>query len=458
MTEKNRLAELHLHLYGCLRSDHVLDMLARHPAVAWERYEPGFFRAFGDESPARALVERHRQGDPTVRDAFREVFEFGDADAGSFARFQAKFDLIIAASIVGRAYRENDEVRETAAIEEIAEVAARIADDQASEGIGYAEQRMFFGKAAPDRFVDRTVDTLLRQYSAPLASGITRRLAVSLPREDPWPHWEIVQKHALGAHGEALTGVDFCFFEEGHPPKKQRAFFAAVHAHNEAHPERALSILYHVGESFGDKSLESAVRWVQESAEAGAHRLGHAIALGVEPSAYGVHTRDESVEERLDQIEYDLLHHESLGKSGVIVDRSALAEEAVRLRARPTDERITHAYDESRLREVHARQSVAMAAVRRAGAVIEVCPTSNLRIGGLTNPTHHPAPRFLREGLRVVVASDDPGLFGTRLADEVAWVRERAGLGEEGERELREAAWGARSEVLSGREAAARGA
>jgi hypothetical protein len=206
-----------------------------------------------------------------------------------------------------------------------------------------------------------------------------------------------------------------------------------------------------VGESFTDKSLESAVRWVQEAAEAGAHRLGHAIALGVDPDAYGAHVREESVGERRDQIAYDLTHHEALGRAGVHVDRSALAREEEILRARPEGEKLRIVYDHARLHEVRARQRVAMAAVREAGAVIEVCPTSNLRIGGLTNPSHHPVPRFLAEGLRVVVASDDPGIFGTRLRDELGWVSSIARLDGDAERALVDAAWDARSEVLTGR-------
>jgi adenosine deaminase len=64
-------------------------------------------------------------------------------------------------------------------------------------------------------------------------------------------------------------------------------------AHRLPQPDHALAGLYHVGESFTDKTIESAIRWVHEAAEAGAHRLGHAIALGVEPHSYGPHTRHE---------------------------------------------------------------------------------------------------------------------------------------------------------------------
>ena len=84
---------------------------------------------------------------------------------------------------------------------------------------------------------------------------------------------------------------------------------------NHRHPERALAILYHVGESFDDKSLESAVRWVHEAAEFGAHRLGHAISLGVDPRLYGNHIRNESVAERIDQLNYDLNHRDGLAES-----------------------------------------------------------------------------------------------------------------------------------------------
>jgi adenosine deaminase len=94
-----------------------------------------------------------------------------------------------------------------------------------------------------------------------------------------------------------------------------------------------------------------------------------------------------------------------------------------------------------------------MERVRATGAVIEVCPTSNLRIGGIGDPAHHPVHRFLEAGLPVVVASDDPGIFDTTLADELDWVVRAAGLDAEAARALWMRAWDARSEVVSGRAA-----
>jgi adenosine deaminase len=225
-----------------------------------------------------------------------------------------------------------------------------------------------------------------------------------------------------------------------------------VHDWNDRHPERALAILYHVGESFTDKSLESAVRWVHEAAEFGAHRLGHAIALGIDPAVYGVHERHESVEERLDQIDYDLEHAAGLRAHGVEIDANALLRERDDLRERPNDTRIVHRYDAARAAQVRARQAYAMACVRRTGVVVEVCPTSNLRIGGIADPLHHPVHRFLDAGVPFVVASDDPGIFDTTIRHELEWVARETGLEAGAVEDLIGRAWRSRSEVLTGRE------
>jgi adenosine deaminase len=247
------------------------------------------------------------------------------------------------------------------------------------------------------------------------------------------------------------VAVDWSGREEDHPPKALRDIFREIRAFNDTHPDRALAICTHVGESFGDKSLESAIRWVEEVAEMGAHRLGHAIALGVDPAMYGPHTRTEPVAERRDQIAHDLTHADDLRAAGVTVDHEALLAERAQLAPLPDDATVTVVYDDDRLAEVRRRQDVALARVRATGAVVEVCPTSNRRIAGITEPAHHPVHRFLAAGLPVVVASDDPGLFATTLADEIDWVCHHTGGGDDLRRTLDETAWRSRAEILSGR-------
>ena len=439
------LAELHLHLYGCIRPLELLRHLVSRNKVEWEPYKAAMRAAYGRVPPAWQVVERYRHGDATAVAEFEDLFVFGDDDAGNFDRFQAKFSLLAAGSAL------NDAGAAPAEIEaEIAGLVGGVRADHHRNGISYAEHRVLLGVDLDTPRSRAVLDTLLTAYQHGDVA-VTERLAVSLHRTNPWPGWDRVQEIALGPHGSVLTGIDFCNIEEGHPPKDAAAIFAAVRDFNAAHPERALAILYHVGESFRDKSLESAVRWVQEAAEFGAHRLGHAIALGVDPDVYGAHTREEPVIERRDQIAYDLRHCAGLRAQGVTVEPMALRTELADLAALPDTASVTVEYDAARLDQVRRRQAYAMGRIRSAGAVVEVCPTSNLRIGGIQDPEHHPVHRFVAAGLPVVVSSDDPGIFGTTLADELDWVCMHTGGGAELRSELIETAWRSRSELLSGR-------
>jgi adenosine deaminase len=437
------LADLHLHLYGCIRPTDLLRHLASRERIRWDWYEEHMRAAYGTVPPTREVVQRHRAGDPAAEALFASLFVFGDGDAGNFDRFQAKFNLLIAGSSVGdRAAPLTDLEAEVAAF------ATAIRADHARNGVTYAETRLMLGPTLGGPRDRAVLDALLAGYGRP-DGRTTERLALSLSRQDPWAAWDRVRELALGPHGATVTGVDFCHVEEGFPPKDKAEFFAAVRDFNAEHPDRALAILYHVGESFRDKSLESAVRWVQEIAELGANRLGHAIALGIDPAVFGPHSRLEPVEERRDQIAYDLAGAAGLRAAGVAVDEAALRAELVRLPRKGT---VAVEYDEARLEEVRRRQRYAMSRVRAAGAVVEVCPTSNRRIGGITDPAHHPVHRFLDADLSVVVASDDPGIFGTTLADELDWVSAATGGGAQLREHLVDTAWRSRSELLTGRE------
>lgn len=378
----------------------LLDHLSRSDCVLWDWYEAEMEAAYGAVPPTRLVVERYRHGDADAATDFEELFVFGEKDAGNFDRFQAKANLLWAASRM-------DDPSAAPAEAEVARFAARIRADHIRQGIAYVELRI-------------SADMLAAAYGG-ADTGITERFAISLARSDPWNEWGHVQELALGPYGHVLTGIDFCGIEEGHPPKDKAAFFSAVHDFNAAHPERALAILYHVGESFRDKSLESAVRWVHEASELGAHRLGHAIALGVDPNVFGAHTREESIAERKDQITYDLRHHDGLRAAGIHLDPLSLREELARLAALPDTTTITVEYDHARIGEIRRRQDYAMSCVCSTGAVIEVCPTSNQRIGGIDDRAHHSIHRFLSAGLPVVISSDDPGIFGTTLHYELDW-------------------------------------
>ena len=191
---------------------------------------------------------------------------------------------------------------------------------------------------------------------------------------------------------------------------------------------------------------------MHESAEMGAHRLGHAIALGVNPEMYGRHTRSESVDERIDQLRYDMRHSEGSRRHGVRVDLEGADRELRELVAIPSERRVSVSYDDGRLEELRGRQRYAIECIRALDWVIEVCPTSNRRIGGITEPQHHPLIQFVDCDAPFIIASDDPGIFDTTLSDEIQLAIDIAGLPQDAYDEIAERSWSYRSEVLVGRE------
>ena len=232
-----------------------------------------------------------------------------------------------------------------------------------------------------------------------------------------------------------VVGIDFASVEEGFPPKSVYPVVAQLARDNAADPASALDLVYHVGESFFDKSLESAIRWCHEAAEAGAKRLGHAIALGLDPATaidrrLGAHER-ELVSERLDQIDYDLRYRTALADCGVPVDAVALTAERADLLARDPASSVERPYDDARLDAIRRRQDFVLARLTALGTVIETCPTSNLRIGGVPDPAHHPIHRFLASGVNLAICSDDPGNFDITLSSEIDWVLAHTGYDEE---------------------------
>ena len=415
----------------------------------WAAYQINYQRVYGVLPPISEILEQCRRGVAGSDLAFDRLFVFGDDDAGNFDRFQAKYDILNYGGALSGFL--SDGLSLPALIDEVCRFIHKIVLRQRGQNIGYVEHRMNLGHKYTQAQSKELALAMLRSYEQYEDSDIQPRLAISLARDDPWPDWEVVQDVALGPTGHLLTAIDFCYLEEEYPPKEQSELFDEVKDFNRRHPERALAILYHVGESFNDKSLESAVRWVHEAAELGAHRLGHAISLGIDPDQFGIHDRSESVGERIDQLKYDLRHREGLTEHGVHVDISSVTEDLQRVGAFPADHRLTIRYDHEKLDQLRKRQRYAMNCVRALGSVIEVCPTSNRRIGGISSAEYHPVKQFLSNDAPFVIASDDPGIFGTTLAEELAWVMEHHQLRDDAVERIVELSWSSRSEILTGR-------
>ena len=418
-----RGCDLHLHILGAFHAADVLHLgKPYYREVDWTSYVTDYKNLYGIDPDPQGVFERALSNDPKGFEALKRLHVYGSQDSGDFTRWEAKMNFFVS---IWSHYRDMGEKGDHELLETMLK-------RHRAEGLDYVEYRLGSGMGGFGYW-----HTLCAQVlQAASTVDFTARYILSLPRYAPLEAYSLARQLLL-AHPElaqTIVGIDFASVEEGNPPKQLRPLFEAVRRDNATYPESSLDIVYHVGESFFDKSLESAVRWCHEVAEMGAKRLGHALALGLEPQvavkrrAYA-HVR-ELVSERLDQITYDLNHADGLVSYGVDVNPKKLSDERERLTRLEHDSYIKRPYDDVRLAEVTKRQDYVLDHLLTLGTVIECCPTSNLRIGGIPDPVHHPLHRFLAHGVNLIVGSDDPGNFDVTLASEIDWVLTHTGMTE----------------------------
>ena len=418
-----KTCELHIHLGGSLFTDALLDLSRDHyQQIDWSFFVDNFEKAYGTRPDPIALFDEAL--DSQSLEKLKAHYVYGDEDGGSFDRFQAKFNMAICVYRHWWTLHGGQE-----------EIWRHIIEHHQREGLRYIEYRSMapYDHTNPVDFIEfheRTARVLHEASSRDFEA----RYLISLPRWAPLECYQLVQR-LLDENEDlvsTIVGLDFCHFEEGHPPENTRAFFERLRCDNELRPGRALDVAYHVGEVYFDKSLESAVRWCHEAAELGAIRLGHCTALGLDPATAiarqpEAHER-ELVSERLAQIRYDLRHRVELEKFGIAVDVKALERERQTLAEWPHDEPIQRDYTPERLEDVHRRQDYVLNRLTELGVVIETCPTSNLRIGAVPDAKTHPVHRFLASDVKLAIGADDPGIFDSTLADEVDWVHQHTGM------------------------------
>ncbi|MFG0250869.1 MAG: hypothetical protein ACF8OB_18430 [Phycisphaeraceae bacterium JB051] len=420
MLDKLKQAELHVHVGGCLSAEDLAVIAADfYREIDWQPFVENYQRVFNQVADPIAWF------DSAILNHDLKPLEQGyyvtDQDSGDFARFQARFDLLI---YIARHLRQK--------LGHQGPMLDRIFARHRREGLRYVEYRAM--SAIADTY--EKFKAFHSEYATACMQAsdeqMTVRYIASLPRDNAVLSYRWLRQllDELPQLRQTIVGIDFCFWEEGYPPKSMTAFFDQLHADNAMNPAYALDVVYHVGESFFDKSLESAIRWCHEAAMLGAKRLGHAIALGMDPQvAIGrcdeAHVA-ETVSERLDQIAYDIKHAQAMQALGIQVDVEALIAERDELASQPSQSKICRVYDADRLAEIRLRQQYVLECLTALGTVIETCPTSNLRIGGVPSPAEHPVHRFLESDVNLLIAADDPGIFNVTLADEVDWVNKHS--------------------------------
>ena len=375
----------HLHLYGALTPGQALELAQGH-AVDWG-WLAGRWREAGLTPPDFAcLARRHAAGDGDAEGELADALAAGPA---GFAAFQARYDLIIACSRWASGQHDRwsgataDEVERACS-----HVAAR----------GPAEVRVLLPGGASDAWAEAALDHL-----AATTAHRGLQLALSLPRSAPLRHWPLVAA-AIARH-PCITGIDLCGIED--EPSDHAALAAAI----AACPRRP-AFLVHVGEQLRAIQPLTAVRRVWDAVALGADRLGHALAVRLDPAAWPATPAWERVDERRARLAWLQWQADDLGLDADAIDRGladlAALDPASQLAAEPVDPGL-----------LRACQDAVLARIRQAGRVIEVCPSSNRVVSGAPVSAHG-IGRLRAAKVDWVVGSDDPGILGTTLADEIA--------------------------------------
>ncbi|MEZ4741882.1 MAG: hypothetical protein R3B45_05455 [Bdellovibrionota bacterium] len=417
------LSELHIHLYGCLSAEDVWCLgkdcwQQKTNELSW--YEDEYEKAWGRRPDSKQYWQDSTAGFEKLRKDF--IFD----QKAPFNCFQACFNLMIALFKI------------TPDKNDIFKVVMHRHRDL---GLRYVEYRTvmpaWFNKKQLDQyFTMQTRDVALmnqqsgNQFEAKIAYSLQRDNITAVNQYKLLREW-INTNPELGKN---ICAIDFSYFEEGFPPSEKKDLFNQVRADNLANPEHPLAILYHVGESFQALSIESAARWVWQAFDAGAHRLGHAIALGVSPQIRAQKTStdiqiQEPIKERIAHLSWLLEKEVFLKQHDFEFDRKQIQKELNELKQQNQSKSLSCNFlNHIEIERCKKFQDALMKDLSLKGAIIESCPSSNFRIGMIDNPDHHPLKRFIQQKIDVCISTDDPGIFAIDLEGELDLCISQLGL------------------------------
>jgi len=423
-------ADLHNHLYGSISPGLLFHLGKKNPNPRWKLFIESYEACYGKKINPSSFFDEFQNPKN-----FEEIYLF--REKAPFSHFQSKFNLIIALSKFDK--------------QEIYEVARQVSKEQAEAKVSYGEYRIMISKEdTKAMYIDKLIAMAEGFLHAEQELGKDRnnaKIVVSLHRDGKFEtHYDWIkdQMEKNSLLRESIVGLDFCYIEEGYPPKDKEFFFDLVLRDNKAYSRSALALLVHVGESFFDKTPITAVRWVKETADFGAHRLGHALVLGLPGDSFLGQMRLENAKEW--SLTANYLHSiwEELRSFGALPSPKVLQI--------PVNEDKVEISWNNDLSKIHdAFRFYVLSHLAKKGVVIETCPTSNYLIGGLPNRSAHPVKVFFESGVPITIGTDDPGLLDTSMEREFEWA-EKAGSSKIDLEKIKKDSFSYRSGLLSGRE------
>ena len=404
--------DLHVHLYGCLYAQDVWELgrdrvQKQSQRLAW--YEDTFAAAWG----RRPSATDYWSSESGLEELTRDYVIGGPVD---FPKFQASFNLLIALFPMA--------VGDTQVLE-------RVLASDARAGLRGAEYRTLLPVALGDADLDLYLSGLARVILAHQSKIFHASLAMSLPRgpEEAEAAYNRLRgwMDARPDLAPAISGIDFCGFEESDEPSNKLTLFERVAADNSIRKSR-LTVLLHVGETWETVAPLTSLRRVWEATQMPVHRIGHGTIAGFQFEASDQAARLLQVPPSgLGFLANDLAWVKHVFTQAAGTKHAAPLATLLDGMTQLANSGGQHAVSPSKLPTLieafRCLQHFVLACGRSAKTVFESCPVSNIRIARIAPATAHPLPQFLAAGVDVVIGRDDPGIFGTTFKDEVAWFK-----------------------------------
>lgn len=396
----NDLYELHCHLYGCLIEED-LQWLGKRKNPRWEIYQNSYKALYKKEPDLKILYKNKIFSNSYLNDfqknILKKFYVMETNEPNSFLVFQNKFDFIISLSHTDP--------------EELQEITKRILYRQKEF---YSEYRMMFSPKITQIEFKEKVLALVESFDSMEKKIIPKKakLIISLNREYPLYEWQYEIIKEISNNSNSLIGIDFAGKEEGFPPKEKKRFFQRVHRENQN--SKPILLLYHVGESFNDKTPASAIRWILEIQENKIHRIGHAIALAYTEDKIQNKTFFEILEERKDHLDFLALLYEK-GENWIPIDYVKKEKNKIEKHLQDTYPVV---YEDQEKKIYLDFLEYSLNRLKELNVIIESCPTSNLRICGFS-----PLKFFVDKSLNICLGADDPSIFNTTLEKEFEFAQ-----------------------------------
>lgn len=386
----NDLYEVHTHLYGCLDEDDLNWLGSRKPP-RWHIYKNSYFNIYKKYPNLEPLFKNrifhYQKLNEQQKNILRSYYIYDNSKPTGFLHFQLCFDFIIALSHTDP--------------EELKEISQRVSYKQKEY---YSEYRMMFNpRISPNEFKEKVL-ALIEGFSIANKNNTKiSKLIISLNREYPNYEWqyEILKDIQKKDPDEILIGIDFAGYEENDPPINKKSFIEKVIK------DKQFVFLYHVGESFQNKTPSSTIRWIFQVYQWGIHRLGHATCLALTEKLIKNKFYREHAKERIDHLNFLIELYDS-GEKWIPINYVQKEKKKI-----TDNNQILNIIYENKELQLHLYFWNYIINNLKQSAIIESCPTSNIRIAGFS-----PLSFFEKHQFTICLGADDPGILNTSLEKE----------------------------------------